>query len=674
MNSLQRILSRPQFQLGGSIALLSFVLLCCAAIFIVHGDLRLLFAILASVSAFGFLCSLVMAVQNSVYQAKADIVSTVTAGLGREMMDLRSRLDDLAEKERMAAVMAAAIGRTATDHHEQLASGICGLAQDLSELGQRLSAVEGHLLNADGVVSGLLERVSSAQVKLSGIDQRMLGVASGIASVSGQLSSVEEFVSDAGNQLGKAHNALAADILGLASSVHRNMDEMGAMIVKRNEDCVRNLIAIVENGQVRMNGLNASMRRDLALIQETSATDASRIEQTLSQLFEAVSADLALHNEKLGGVSERLYMLRVSGDAGFSDLHQRMERDLALFEKEMAALDNAISEVNSLVRGSLSDLLDGQTLVARNAEEGILKIEQGIAQLAGGLIPQFTEMAGVARSISERIDTSARAIEGCVDDLAASTQEQNVELHQALDVLAGEFHDAREKLLATTVDEHWLRGLVRRGFGPMKVEIVQEVEALLQLRRVLDVDHPVALLGGWAMEPVSVLGIVKLILERKPKLVVELGGGASTIWIGYALRKAGGGKIISVDHLSEFRDRTEAALRQHGLQHYAETRLAPLRPVNIGEETFNWYCIDMFEDVDAIDIVLVDGPPAKSGPAARYPAIPVLRDHLHDGALVVLDDADRIAESKIAKRWLRENDKLEFYGNIGERTRLYQWN
>lgn len=505
-------LSRPQFRLGGNIALLSFVLFGCSPIFIVDGDLRLLFAILAAVSALAFLRCLVLEVQNSVYQTTADIISTVTACLGREMVDLRSRLDDLAGREREAAVRAAAIGRAATDRHEQLAQGISGLGQDLLGLGQRLSEIEGRILNVEGVISEVLEQVSNTQLKLFGIDQR--------------------------------------------------------------------------------------------------------IEQTLSSLF----------------------------------------------------------EVNSFVRGSFSNLLDGQNLVARNAEEGVLKIQHGITQLAGGLIPQFTEVAGVVHSISERIDSSARVIEGRVDDLATSRQECNVELHQALNELAGEFHDAREKLLATTVDEHWLRGLVHRGFGPMKVEIVQEVEALLQLRRVLDVDHPVALLGGWAMEPVSLLGIVKLILERKPRLVIELGGGASTIWIGYALRKAGGGKVISVDHLSEYRDRTEAALRQHGLQQYAETRLAPLQPVNIGGETFNWYCLDMFEDVNAIDIVLVDGPPAKSGPAARYPAIPILKDRLHDGTLVVLDDADRVAESKISKRWLRENSELEFYGNIGERTKLYQWN
>ncbi len=55
-----------------------------------------------------------------------------------------------------------------------------------------------------------------------------------------------------------------------------------------------------------------------------------------------------------------------------------------------------------------------------------------------------------------------------------------------------------------------------------------------------------------------------------------------------------------------------------------------------------------------VDVLIVDGPPAKIGKETRYPAIPRLFDRLADQAIVLVDDAGRPDERKIVRRWVRK--------------------
>jgi hypothetical protein len=52
--------------------------------------------------------------------------------------------------------------------------------------------------------------------------------------------------------------------------------------------------------------------------------------------------------------------------------------------------------------------------------------------------------------------------------------------------------------------------------------------------------------------------------------------------------------------------------------------------------------------------MLVDGPPAHIGPNARYPAVPMLFECMASRCVVVLDDAYRQAERRIAAQWARD--------------------
>lgn len=182
---------------------------------------------------------------------------------------------------------------------------------------------------------------------------------------------------------------------------------------------------------------------------------------------------------------------------------------------------------------------------------------------------------------------------------------------------------------------------------------IREIEALLQLFRNLSPRAPMPSCGDYALNPTDLLEVLHLIEQERPALVLELGSGTSSVWIAYALERHGG-RLVSVDQDPEYAQRTRVLLAAHGLDGVAEVRDAPLEPVTIGADTYQWYADAAFADLRDIDFVLIDGPTASVGADARFPALPVLTDRLADRATVVLDDADRPDELGALERWTRD--------------------
>jgi predicted O-methyltransferase YrrM len=192
-----------------------------------------------------------------------------------------------------------------------------------------------------------------------------------------------------------------------------------------------------------------------------------------------------------------------------------------------------------------------------------------------------------------------------------------------------------------------------RDMAKIQRDQTAETEALLQLFREFEPRAPMPSSGRWAMDPTGLLEVLYLIARKRPKVVVELGSGTSSIWIAYALEKDGG-RLISVEHERDFADRTRSLLELHEVSHLAEVRLAELNQLNINGEEFPWYSVDAFRDINEIDLLLVDGPPGSLGETARYPALHVLESRLAPNAVVILDDADRSGEQGIVQRWITD--------------------
>jgi hypothetical protein len=79
----------------------------------------------------------------------------------------------------------------------------------------------------------------------------------------------------------------------------------------------------------------------------------------------------------------------------------------------------------------------------------------------------------------------------------------------------------------------------------------------------------------------------------------------------------------------------------------------PLVPHQIDGKSWDWYDISQLPDT-TWDMVIIDGPPASVGPAARYPAGPLVLSRLSPGGHVFIDDADRQHDREICLRFARE--------------------
>jgi predicted O-methyltransferase YrrM len=183
-----------------------------------------------------------------------------------------------------------------------------------------------------------------------------------------------------------------------------------------------------------------------------------------------------------------------------------------------------------------------------------------------------------------------------------------------------------------------------------------QTQALHNLYAMLSVRHQMPVLReSWAVSPDLMLLVVSLLQERRPATIVELGSGASTIWMALALDQFGlGSRLISVDHDAGFGEQTRERLAAYGLEKRVELRHAPLVDLELAGQTLPWYHREALADLESCDLLLVDGPPGSVGPQARYPALPVLADRMAPGSCVLVDDYNRDGEREMVARWVAD--------------------
>ncbi len=151
------------------------------------------------------------------------------------------------------------------------------------------------------------------------------------------------------------------------------------------------------------------------------------------------------------------------------------------------------------------------------------------------------------------------------------------------------------------------------------------------------------------------------IRRHRPKVIMELGSGSSTVLFAAAVRANGSGRVISVEHDAEHARQTAAHLEQAGLADRVELVYAPLVDLALDGRTFRWYDLGtLFQTLaEKIDLLFVDGPPGKVQSLSRYPALPVLIHHLAPRAHVFVDDGAREDETRMVAMWA-ELDAVAF--------------
>ncbi|HEU5036728.1 MAG TPA: class I SAM-dependent methyltransferase [Nocardioides sp.] len=159
-------------------------------------------------------------------------------------------------------------------------------------------------------------------------------------------------------------------------------------------------------------------------------------------------------------------------------------------------------------------------------------------------------------------------------------------------------------------------------------------------------------LGLWTASADLLVELVDRLVEGRPAVAIEGGSGVSTVVMALAVREHGlPTRVIALEHNPEWGAHTRRMLERHGVADHAEVRIAPLGPTSLADHSTPWYDESALADLTDIGLVLVDGPPEGTGPRARYPMIPLLRDKLAHRCTILVDDTAREGDADVVERW-----------------------
>lgn len=173
----------------------------------------------------------------------------------------------------------------------------------------------------------------------------------------------------------------------------------------------------------------------------------------------------------------------------------------------------------------------------------------------------------------------------------------------------------------------------------------RQSEYFAQLINLMDFKAAIPGLRSWAASADVLLTLANTSKKIKPKVVVDLGSGVSTLVLAKSSPNA---KVFSIDHLAEFASKTRSLLDDHQITN-VDLRVAPLSPHPAGGD---WYSVLAFSDINQIDLLFIDGPPGSKDDKARHPALAQCLSKLSPGAVIVIDDAGRDGERELAEMFL----------------------
>lgn len=214
-------------------------------------------------------------------------------------------------------------------------------------------------------------------------------------------------------------------------------------------------------------------------------------------------------------------------------------------------------------------------------------------------------------------------------------------------------------------------GRLERYIKRQSIDVIRQVEALMQLiPRVESQFRRYPPSGWWALPADTLLFLSDYMEQERPRRILEVGSGSSTVWTGTFAKQAGA-ELVSLEHDADYAKKTRALVHEFGLKEVVTVHHAPLRTVELEDGVFDWYEPNVVKEIEGpFDMLIVDGPPEATGSKARMPALPMLEHLLSEKCLVLLDDTHRTDEQEILKIWLEHFPGFEMLSGDLMRTGL----
>ena len=154
----------------------------------------------------------------------------------------------------------------------------------------------------------------------------------------------------------------------------------------------------------------------------------------------------------------------------------------------------------------------------------------------------------------------------------------------------------------------------------------------------------------WAIAPQTAVLLWARIHKLKPRRILELGSGISTLLLAEYARNESA-NVTTLEHSTKYYKQTIEILSSFGVLDKVDLYASEL--VNVpcrGEKRQLWYQTRLGEKYD---FIFIDGPPLRYG---RSAALFQLFDHLAPNSVVWLHDANREHEQECLKMWHRYFD------------------
>ncbi|UQN28087.1 class I SAM-dependent methyltransferase [Brachybacterium kimchii] len=550
----------------------------------------------------------------------------------------------------------------------RLVSGVDSIALTTSDqVGAALAALSGDLRRSiDGVRDELGTASSRAQAADSDVSARLVDLDRAIGSVHSTVGSVLPRLEQASKKLGKSVGSVRAAVIGVDGGLQEAARELAEQI-----DVVESTLS----GSIARTHRDADQNRQAVSSLETLAQDSisrlttslHHVAQLLGDLEAAVGETAPQLERQTDSIMRELQPLHAAAEDSASNLSAGVGSIVSKVDDLQDSVDARVGDVQGTVDEIKTRLLPGfDELTSRLGALGERvdglgpDVERRIGSLDGEIASLHSKMdessPALAHKISE-LDSKVEELHALAATSAAASSGDG-ETQTSAEASVAHVGDTLQTVLQLTDTAKNEVKALSRHVDRAGIETVRQVEALLQLLPRVDTrTKRVPQSGGFAMNPDGLLLLSDLIIQERPKQILELGSGASTVWMAM-FAKSVGATLVSIDHLVEYRDKTAKMLEDAGLADVVDLRLAPLVDIDLGGGQRAWYDPEVFGAVEDVDLLIVDGPPESTGPEPRFPAFPLLRERLAEGALVVVDDFHREQEARMVVAWQADDSRL----------------
>lgn len=186
-----------------------------------------------------------------------------------------------------------------------------------------------------------------------------------------------------------------------------------------------------------------------------------------------------------------------------------------------------------------------------------------------------------------------------------------------------------------------------------------QMESLDQISSFINPPLPLPPTGDWAATADYIKEIFISILENKPKVILEIGSGVSSLYIGQLIKEHKLDCVLySLENASAYAEISKNNITLFDLEYQVKLKLSEITNHTINNKKWLWYDTSFLEEIGTIDMLLIDGPSMLLQSKARYPAIPLLFEHLSKNAFILIDDYNRNDEQEMVSMWIKEYRNL----------------